>query len=174
MKHHTRIAWLVAVGVCLTGGLLARAHFRAGEDEKERVVKDSEVPAAAMAALKKVVGSAKLTRIQEEIEHGHTFYEGQYAGPDGKVDVLVTATGDLVEIEEIVSADKVPAAVRAAATKAAGADAKLVFEKKTAISYETHFKKDGKHHELVLWPTGDRYHEEAEKGGDKDDDGDED
>src|ERR1051325_2642721 len=125
------------------GGWIAQGQPKKSE-ERERKVKESEVPAGALAALKKAAGDHPLTQIEEEIEHGHKFYEGQWKGPDGKVEVLVTESGDIVEIEEIVAADKVPEAVRAAAAKDAGKDAKLVFEKKTAVSYEIHFKKNGK------------------------------
>ena len=155
----------------LVGGWMAFAQPKQSE-EKERKVKESEVPAAALAALKKAAGDKKLTQIEEEIEHGQKFYEGQWKGPDGKVEVLVTESGDLVEIEEMVSSDQVPMAVRKAASKDAGKDAKLAFEKKTAISYEIHFKKDGKRREITYAPTGSRYHEEgkAEEGGDGDED----
>ncbi|MFO0971961.1 MAG: hypothetical protein U1A27_00780 [Phycisphaerae bacterium] len=172
MNRKTRMALGVMLMAGLLGGALAVSRLRAADEEKERVVKESDVPPAAMAALKRLAGAAKITQVQEEIEHGHTFYEGQWQGADGTIDALVTASGDLVEIEEIVSSDKVPAAVRAAATKAAGGDAKLVFEKKTAVYYETHFKKNGRGRELVFCPTGDTFHEEGSggKSGDHDDD----
>lgn len=154
--------------------VLFTAWFAYGQpkpsEEKERKVKESEVPAAALAALKKSAADHKLTQIEEEIEHGHKFYEGQWMGPDGKVEVLVTESGDVVEIEEIVPADKVPSAVRAAAENDAGKGAKLVFEKKTAVTYEIHFKKEGKKQEISYEPTGTRQHQEAKGDEDNDDD----
>src|SRR5260221_8064928 len=131
MTRLIRLGMAVALAILL-GGWMAYAQPKNSE-EKERKVKESEVPAAALAALKKAAGENKLTQIEEENEHGHKFYEGQWKGPDGKIEVLVTDSGDLVETEEIVPADKVPEAVRSAAAKDAGKDAKLVFEKKTAV-----------------------------------------
>ena len=80
------------VAAVFSVGLVALAHKKQDE-ESERKIKEAEVPAAALAALKKVANGAKLSEFTEEKEHGHTFYEGSYAGPDGNVDVLVTPTG---------------------------------------------------------------------------------
>ena len=77
--------------------------------ESERKVTESEVPSAALATLTKMAAGAKITEFAEEIEHGGTFYEGSWKNPSGgKVDVLVTAAGDLVEIEEKVGTDEAP------------------------------------------------------------------
>ena len=136
-----------------------------GQAETERAVTESEVPSDVLAALKKLAAGAKITAFAEEIEHGHTFYEGSWKGPSGtNTDVLVTATGDLVEIEEQVGADQVPAAVLAAARKAAGKGAKLGLEKKTMVLYEVKFLKGNRRHELLLAPEGRVVEKEVEKG----------
>jgi len=133
--------------------------------EVERKVTEAEVPAAALATFKKMAAGAKLTEFAEEIEHGHTFYEGSWKSPaGGNVDVLVTPAGDVVEIEEIVGADQVPAVVLAVAQKAADKDAQLAFEKKTTILYEVRFQKGNSQKELLLTPDGRRIEQEAEKG----------
>lgn len=169
MNRFIRLGAVAALAISI-GGWMAYGQPKKAE-EKERKVKEAEVPAAALTALKKAAGSNKLTQIEEEIEHGHKFYEGQWKGPDGKVEVLVTESGDLVETEEMIPSDRVPAAVREAAAKDAGKDVKLTFEKKTAVSYEIHFKKDGKHLEIAYDPTGSRHHEEGkDQEADDDDD----
>lgn len=169
MKRANFVQLVAGVAVCVV------AVFVVAEDKKqpleqERSVKESEVPAAAMAALKKLAGAAPFTEFAEEIEHGHKFYEGSWKGPDGNVDALVTEAGDLVEIEEETPSAKVPAAARAEAEKAAGKDAKLSWEKKTFVMYEVHYKKDGKGQEMILTPDGRTFHEEGddEKDGDED------
>jgi len=137
------------------------AHKASGESERK--VTESEVPAAALATLKKMAAGAKITEFAEEIEHGGTFYEGSWKGPSGRnVDVLVTAAGALVEIEEKTGADGVPGAVLAAAQKAAGKDVKLGLEKKTMILYEVHFRKGQRRVELLLTPDGRRVKEPKE------------
>jgi len=120
--------------------------------------------ALRMAALKKLAAGAKITEFAEEIEHGQTFYEGSWKSAAGVgTDVLVTKTGDLVEVEEKIPLDKVPAAVVKAARRAAGKSAQLSCEKKTMILYEIKFTKAGSRHELLLSPDGRRVEEEIEK-----------
>ncbi len=167
MMRNGRLTSVVALAAVLSGGLFVWAQEKKASEEQERTVKENEVPAAALAALKKLAGSATITEFAEEIEHGHKFYEGSWKGPDGNVDGLVTESGDVVEIEESIPAGKVPAAVRAAAGKEAGKDVELTFEKKTVYLYEVHFKKDGHGHEAVFTADARRHQEDAPQG-DKD------
>jgi hypothetical protein len=177
-----RSYWLVTVaaGMFILAGLLA--WTQGGENKKsaegkeerdtraeaERAVKAAEVPAAALAALRKMSAGAEITAFAEETEQGHTFYEGSWKGPSGtNVDVLVTPTGDLVEIEEEVGADQVPAAVLAAARKAAGKEVKLGLEKKTMVLYEAKFQRGGVSHELLLNPVGTPVEEPGTKAKDR-------
>lgn len=170
--------------VVLTGGVFVWAQDKADKSakpaaaEQEREVKESEVPAAALAALKKLAGDAPLTEFAEEVEHGITYYEGSWKGPDGNVDALVTAAGDVVEIEASIPAELAPATIRALAEKEAGKDAKVSYEKKTLVLYEIHFKKEGKGREMIFAPDGRRYHEDGayqarERKHEKDEDEDE-
>lgn len=145
--------------------------------ESERQITEAEVPAAALTALKKMAAGAEITEFAEEIEYGHTFYEGSWKSPDGRnIDCLVTSTGELVEIEEEVQAGNVPAAVLKEVRKAAGEDTRLAFEKKTMILYEVKFQKGESGYELLLTPDGRCVEEETDKGKavDEDDDDDED
>ena len=174
MTRKHSVSLLATTMMVLTAGMLVWAQEKKEPAEQERSIKEAQVPAAPLAALKKLAGAAALTEFAEEVEHGHKFYEGSWKGPDGNVDALVTEVGDLVELEEVVPADKVPAPARAEAEKEAGKDAKVMWEKKTFIMYEVHFKKDGKNHEIILTPDGRRFHEEgAEKGEQDGDDKDE-
>lgn len=187
-RHWKLVAVMVLVGVMLcTAAYVAQAakageakvgEAKAGEaeaDEAERQVTKAEVPAAALAALKKLAAGAEITEFAEEVEHGSTFYEGSWKNPSGaNMDVIVTPTGDLVEIEEQVSTDQVPAATLKAARKAAGKGTQLAFEKKTTILYEVKFTKDESLHELLLTPDGRRVEEGVEKKVEKDNPGDDD
>jgi hypothetical protein len=158
----------VAVCVILSVALVSSArHLKA---DQERKITEAEVPKAALDALNTHAGGAVITEFAEEIEHGHTFYEGSWKGPRGHIDVLVTDSGDLVEVEESISADDVPAAVRSAIEREAGKDAAPKFEKKTMIHYEVHFKKDGQTREMIFTPDGRRNHEESANDGEEVDD----
>ena len=143
--------------------------------EAERQVTETQVPAAALAALRELAAGAEITEFAEEIEFGHTFYEGSWKSRSGEnMDVLVTQAGDLVEIEEQIDNAGVPAAVRKMARKAAGKNAELFFEKKTMILYEVKFQKKDSRHELLLAPDGRRVEEQVEKKAGKDNPGDDD
>ncbi|MGE0479297.1 MAG: hypothetical protein AB7Q17_02375 [Phycisphaerae bacterium] len=160
--------------VALAGGVLLFAQANHKPQEQERSIAEKEVPAAALAALRKLAGDAKITEYAEEIEHGHTYYEGSWKGPDGHVDVLVTPAGDVVEIEEAFPADRVPAGPRAAAAKEAGADAAMKWERKTLYLYEAHFKRDGRGREILFTADGRRFHEESDADRDEHEDRDDD
>jgi len=105
-------AALATVSLLLVGGLLVWAQEKKGAPPHEREVTEAEVPPAALAALKKLAGAAAFTEFAEEVEHGRKFYEGSWKGPDGNVDAVVTPTGDVVEIEEILPPEKIPAGDR--------------------------------------------------------------
>lgn len=163
-----RAGKLIEIAIALDGTLLPHEEERseaAKVEEQERAVTEAEVPAAALATLKKLAGDAKLTEFSEEIEHGSKYYEGSWKTAAGtNVDALVTAGGDLVEIEEEVKADQVPSAVLAAAKKLAGADGALFCEKKTMILYEVKFRKGEERHEVMYTPDGRVLEEAIEKG----------
>ena len=115
----------------------------------------AQVPAPSLAALKKLAGDAKITEFAEEVEHGHTFYEGSWkSAARANVDGLVTSNGDLVELEESVADGDAPAAVLAFARAAAGQSARVAFEKKTLVLYEIKFNKDSRRHEVLATPDG--------------------
>jgi len=178
-KHLKLVAVMVLVGVMLAVAASEQKAKKKAEHpsehpakpeaveekEVERKITEAEVPEAALATLKKLAAGAEIIEFTEEVEFEHTFYEGTWKNPAGaNMDVLVTPTGDLVEIEEQISTDQVPAAALKAARKAAGKKADLAFEKKTMILYEVKFQKDDVGYELLLSPDGRRIEEEVTKG----------
>lgn len=173
MRKHHILGVGSAVCAIFIVGVIVFAQDKPAQEEGERKITEAEVPKAALEALKKLAGQAAITEFAEEIEHGHTFYEGSWNGPNGNVDAVVTPSGDLVVLEEIVPAGQVPAAVRTAGDKAADKDAKLTFEKKTMVLYEIHFANNGKgHDEMVFTPDARPFHEDAATKGNHDDDDD--
>lgn len=156
-------ASICALSIC-AGIAVVCAKEPPKHGEQERRVKEAEVPKAALEALKKAAGGKTLTEFSEEVEHGITYYEGSWKGPHGKIDALVTASGDLVEIEEAIPEASAPKAVLDKARSAAGEDAKLYVEKKTVILYEVKYRKNDRRHEVVYSPDG-REHEHEEEPG---------
>lgn len=160
---------VVCVLAAAVGITLVHAAEPPKQEERERKVKEAEVPKAALDALKKLAAGNALTEFSEEVEHGVTFYEGSWKGSNGKVDALVTPQGDLVEIEESINLMSAPKAVVDKAQSAAGKDAKLFVEKKTVIYYEVKFQKGNRKHEVIYSPDG-REHEHEEESGNADED----
>jgi uncharacterized membrane protein YkoI len=163
----------IEIKVAPDGTLLEKEkeEHKAKSEEQEREVTEAEVPAPALAALKKLAGGAKFTEFAEEIEHGSTFYEGSWKTAAGSnVDALVTSAGDLVEIEEQVAPDQVPAAILAAVRKLSGPDAPLFCEQKTMILYEVKFRKGDRRHEILYTPDGRTLERDIEKGEKDEDD----
>lgn len=160
-----RISLKVLLGAALffAGVLAVRAQPKKAEEEHERKIPPGDVPKAAMDTFKKLAGDAEFTQFEEEIEHGRTYYEGGWKGPNGRVEALVTPGGDLIETEEVVPADQLPKPVSDAVRKMAGKDAKLFAEKKTMWLYEVKFEKSGTRHEYLFFPDG-RVSEHEEKG----------
>jgi len=175
-RHLKLVAVMILVGVMLCVAASEQKGKKKAEqpsspeavkaaEETERKITEADVPEAALATLKKLAAGAEIIEFTEEIEYGHTFYEGTWKNPAGaNMDVLVTPTGDLVEIEEQISTDQVPAAALKVARKAAGKKADLAFEKKTTILYEVKFQKGDVGYELLLSPDGRRIEEEVAKG----------
>lgn len=161
----------IAIGgiVCAMLGVVVAV---AQSGDTERRVKENEVPAAAMAALKKLAGSATIHEFEEETINGKKFYEGEWKGPDSHMEAKVTENGDVLEIEESISADEVPAAVRTEAEKMSDKGGKIKYEKITLFVYEAEFRKDGKGHEIILTPDGRRFQQIEDEDGQGDDDSD--
>ncbi len=162
------IAFICPIAAALVLGAYALAHDEGGETERR--VKESEVPKAALDALKDLAGGAALTEFSEEIENGATYYEGSWKGTHGNVDALVTPSGDLVELEEVIPLDSLPKPVLEKARKAAGQDAKLFVEKKTYVMYEVKYRTGDRRHEVVYSPDGRTHGHEQEEGDDDQDD----
>ena len=146
-----------------------------GEDDDEDDLTIDQVPELARAALLKLAGGAKIIKVEREREQGVLVYEGEWTRDGTKHEAAVTADGTLLETEEIVPAEKTPAAVRAAIAKHFGPTAKVVVEKKMIVVYEIEGRVNGKEKELLVFPTG-RVHEDADDHHEDDDkdEGDED
>ena len=158
---------LVGVVVGLLGLLGAAGLAAALADEK---VSLDQVPAAARRALEQQAGGAKITEIEREVEHGVTVYEAEWMDQGTEREASVSADGELLEVEEVVPIDKVPAAVREAIVKQLGTGAKVEIEKTTIVYYEVEGTVDGKHKEFYFSPTGQLHGDEQEEKEDEVDD----
>ena len=137
MKHRLVMfaaAWLIA-GVAMLA------------DQK---VQMKDLPAPVQKAVLEHTRAATVKGLSKEIEKGQTFYEAETIVNGHSRDLLFDAAGKLIEVEEEVSIDGVPAAVRSA-LEAHGKISRVesVTRGKT-VTYEAQVEKNGKKTEVVV------------------------
>ena len=74
---------LIGAVVCVAYAAKQKEAEEAEEGGTERQVAEAQVPAAALATLKKLAAGAKIYEFAEEVEYGHTFYEGSWKTASG-------------------------------------------------------------------------------------------
>lgn len=129
--------------------LFATAAFAA--DTK---VKLESLPPAVQAAVKEQTRNATLLGLSTEKEDGKTTYEVETKVNGKSHDVILDKTGAIVETEDEVDIETIPAAAKAALRKRAGTGTISKVEKVTAgssVSYEAAIKtKAGKSTEAAV------------------------
>ena len=171
-----------ALAAAVLFAALAIPAVRAGDDKKPCA--EADVPKPAVDTLHKKFPTAKVTGWVKEEEDGKTFYaaktEWSEKDKDGKetahkVDVDVSAEGKILEEEEVVAAETLPAAVTKAIAASTHAKAKItrverkiVGEKADAPIYEVLFTEDGKSAEVEFDASGKVLEEEADEHDEKD------
>jgi uncharacterized membrane protein YkoI len=161
----------IEIKVAPDGTLLGREVEQEGDDEDDLTI--DQMPEPARGVLLKLAGGAKIVKAEREKEHGVLVYEAEWVVNGTKHEAAVTADGTLIETEEIVPVEKLPAAVRSAIAKHFGPKAKVVVEKKMIVVYEIEARGNGKEQELLVFPTG-RVHEDADDDHEDDDDNEDD
>jgi uncharacterized membrane protein YkoI len=130
----------------------------------EKNVKLEELPAAVQAAVKAQTRNATLIGLSTEKEKGKTLYEVETKVNGKSRDLLLDQSGTVVETEEEVGMDSVPAPAKAALQKRSGGGTISKVEKVTAgnaISYEGTIKtKAGRTIEYAVTADGKPKNEE--------------
>jgi hypothetical protein len=143
--------------ICLGATLFGIASLSRAADD-EHVIDRSDLPAAVSAAVDRLSDGAKLRGLSEEMQDGRTFYEAELRVDAHAMDVLIDEDGTIVEVEEQVELDSLPAAVRAALSDRAGSGKIMNVEALTRqgilVSYEAHVRTDGRMSEITVGPQG--------------------
>jgi uncharacterized membrane protein YkoI len=128
--------------------------FTAGAAAAEKKVQMKDLPAAVRQAVQENLRGATIKGLSKEVENGATHYEAETMLNGRARDLLFDARGTLVEVEEELAADAVPAPVKAAAE----ARGKVVMiesvTRGTTVTYEAHVQKNGKEIEVALDANG--------------------
>ena len=114
-----------------------------------------QLPPAVQKAVAAETKGAEVLGFSTEKEHGRTVYEAETKVAGRTRDITFSAEGALLEVEEEVALDSLPAAVRESiGKKGAGAKVEKV-EKSTrgaAVSYEATVVRSGKRSEFTVKP----------------------
>lgn len=141
MKSHQWFALLVAfpLSPALAGG-------------SEQRLKMADLPPAVQKTVREVSKGATIRGFAKEAEHGKTEYEVEMTVNSHGKDITMDSTGAVLEIEEEVQMNSIPAAARSAIEKAAASGKVLKVESVTqggAIkAYEAAVRKAGKKSEV--------------------------
>jgi hypothetical protein len=156
---------ILAASAAFVTGTLALSLWAAG-------IPIDQIPAKAREALKELAGKNEIVKVEAEKERGVQVYEAAWMAGGVKHEAEVTEDGVLLEMEEGVQPEAIPAAVKAAAEKALPGAPKIIYEKHTVVFYEVKGKVNGKTKELSISPTGKKTADEEEGDEDEDDDDD--
>jgi uncharacterized membrane protein YkoI len=160
MKDNRIIAAIVAAALSII-------PFSLEAEEKEAVVKLSEIPAAAAAALEKHAAGGQIVKVEKDEENGKISYEAQIKTASGVSEVSVDASGALLSVEDVIALAAAPEAVRTAIEKEAaeGKVEKLERVKEGGkTSYEALIAKKGKREEVVFSESGQVVEREKKTG----------
>ena len=123
--------------------------------QKTILVKDLP-PAVQRVVQDEQSKGATIKKVSAEKEQGKTVYEVETTVAGHTRDVIVDATGRIVESEEEISIEAVPAAVKAA-LQAAGTVLKVeTLTRGASVTYEAQIEKNGKKSEIALDAAGKR------------------
>ena len=127
---------------------------------QERKIKREQLPPAVEKTVARESEGATVKGFATEVEHGVKLYEASLTVNGHSKDILIDKNGNVVEIEEEVSMDSLPAAVQAALKKAAGSGTIQVIESLTknenVVAYEAQVKRGKKRSEIQVGPNGEK------------------
>jgi uncharacterized membrane protein YkoI len=152
MKTTITCALTVLVMACATRPY---AVTQAEEKTTPHAVDLSKYPPAVRATIEAESKNATLKGVSKETENGKTEYEAETIVDGKSRDLLIDATGKVVEVEQEISLDAAPAAVRDA-LQSHGKVLKLETVLREGVTtYEAHVQsKSGKKSEVVLDANG--------------------
>lgn len=143
--------------ILLLGGSLALAGA-APAQSSEKKIKMEDLPPAVQKTVKDLSKGATLRGLSTEVEKGKTIYEAELTVNGHGKDVSMDASGNVLEVEEEVAMDSIPAAAKAAIVKGAGTGKVLKVESVTQggklVAYEASVQKGAKKSEVRVKPDG--------------------
>src|SRR6202007_243884 len=100
--------------------LVAGLVFAASAGAQEKKIKRSDLPTAVEKTVAAQSAGATVKRFSKENEKGQTYYEAEMVVNGHSKDLLIDANGVIVEVEEEVATNALPAEVKAGLQAKAG------------------------------------------------------
>jgi len=126
--------------------------------EHEKKMSRSDLPAAVQKTVDAQSRGATVRGFSVERENGQTFYEAELMLNGHSKDVLIDANGAVVETEEQVDLDSLPAGVKNGLQSKAGSGKLVKVESITKhdrlVAYEAKVLTNGKKSEVQVGPDG--------------------
>jgi hypothetical protein len=136
---------------------LVTAIVAVGQDTEVKIAR-KDLPAPVEQTVREQSKGAVVRGFAREVKSGETFYEVELSVKGIKKDVLLDPTGKVVEVEEQVTLNSLPAGARNEIVKQAGKGKILMVESITKdnvlVGYEAHVKSAGKIFEIKVNPDG--------------------
>lgn len=125
---------------------------------QEKKIKRSDLPPAVEKTVAAQSAAATIKGFSKEAEKGQTYYEAEMIVNGHTKDILMDTNGAIVEVEEEVAMDALPAEVKAGLQAKAG-EGKLVkvetlTKQDKLVAYEAQVTKGGKKSEVQVGPDG--------------------
>ena len=142
----------------VAGVFVSTALFATIATAQETKINRSDLPAAVEKTVAAQSQGATVRGFSREKENGQTFYEAELMISGHSKDILISANGAVVEVEEQVEMGSLPAAVRDSLQAKAGKGRVLKVESVTKdgklVAYEAQVMTDGKRSEIQVGPDG--------------------
>ena len=141
--------------VLLVAGALAFAGISSAQEKK---IKRADLPPAVEKTVVAESAGATIKGFSTEKENGQVMYEAEMMVNGHSKDVLIDASGAVVEVEEQVVFDSLSADVKAGLQAKAGkgeiVKVESIAKKGKLVAYEAVVKTDGKKAEVQVGPDG--------------------
>lgn len=126
--------------------------------EREKKIPRTDLPPAVEKTVAAESQGATVKGFSEEKENGQTYYEAEMTVSGHSKDVLIDKGGAIVEVEEQVDLDSLPADVKNGLQSKAGSGKILKVESLTKrrklVAYEAKVEANGKKKEIQVGPDG--------------------
>ncbi len=124
------------------------------EDGDDDEMPYDKLPMAVKAAAEKYLGVEGDFEAEKEIEDGVAYYEVEVEKDGMEKEIKVTEEGELVEMEEEIKIDQIPADILSMVKKKYPDSEIKEAENIQSFYYEIELTKDGKEIELLISPSG--------------------